>query len=132
MKYYFAKFKTNEEHIEVEFPDLAGCVTYGNSWEEAYENAVDVLAGWLANAEAQFIKDPSSKEKLEEDDGELTPIPVDEKILQNYEVSKRFNVTFPASFLTRIDQYRKLNGLKRSTLLLKAAEEYLENHAVEA
>ena len=132
MKYYFAEFKEADENIEVEFPDLMGCVTFGSSFEEAYENAVDVLAGWLANAEDQFIKPPSTKEDLASVKGELTPIPIDEKILQRYEVSKRFNVTFPASYLNKVDEYRKVNGLKRSTLLLKAVEEYLENHAVEA
>lgn len=131
MKYYFAKFTRKRGQVEVKFPDLAGCVTFGKSWEEAYENAVDVLAGWLANAETQFIKTPSSKKKLEGGKGELIPIAVDEKILKNYEASKRFNVSFPANTLTKVDEYRKAKGLKRSSLLLKAVEEYLENHAVE-
>lgn len=47
MKYYYAIFIQTDEAIEVEFPDLPGCVTFGETWEEAYENAVDVLAGWL-------------------------------------------------------------------------------------
>lgn len=131
MKYYFAKFTRKRGQVEVKFPDLAGCVTFGKSWEEAYENAVDVLAGWLANAETQFIRTPSSKEKLEGGKGELIPIAIDEKILKNYEASRRFNVSFPANTLTKVDEYRKVKGLKRSALLLKAVEEYLENHAVE-
>ncbi len=131
MKYYFARFTRKRGQVEVGFPDLAGCVTFGKSWEEAYENAVDVLAGWLANAEAQFIKTPSSKKELEGGKGELIPIAVDEKILKNYEASKRFNVSFPAHTLMKVDEYRKAKGLKRSSLLLKAVEEYLENHAVE-
>jgi hypothetical protein len=47
------------------------------------ENASDVLAGWLANAEPQFVKEPSSK------------------------------------------------GLKRSIVLRKATEEYLQKQSVE-
>ncbi len=114
------------------FPDLVGCVTFGDSWKEAYENAVDVLAGWLAHAEKTFIKEPSSRKTIQQDCGELIPVPVEEKILQRYQVSKRFNVTFPSGALEKVDEFRKKRGLKRSTLLLKAVEEYLENHTAEA
>ena len=51
------------------------------------------------------------------------------KMMQSYETSKRFNVIFPVCALKRVDEFRKEKGLKRSTLLLKAVEEYLENHA---
>lgn len=40
------------------FPDLIGCVTFGKDWDEAIDNATDVLAAWLANAEPKFIKKP--------------------------------------------------------------------------
>ncbi len=60
MKSYYAIFRKTSEAIEVEFPDLQGCVTFGRSKDEAMENASDVLAGWLANAEPQFVKEPSS------------------------------------------------------------------------
>ena len=51
-----------------------------------------------------------------------------EKILANYQELKRFNVIFPLRFLQRVDKYRKTHGLKRSTFLLRAAEEYLDRH----
>ena len=57
--------------------------------------------------------------------GELVPIPIDPLIMKSYEELKRFNVIFPASLLTRVDQYRKEKGLKRSTLIRKATEAYL-------
>lgn len=131
MKHYFALFTTTNV-VEVEFPDLPGCATFGDTWEEAYGNAVDALAGWLAHAEPEFVKPPSHRDTLNTDSGEWVPIPVSEKIMQQYEASKRFNVIFPASALRRVDAYRKAKGLKRSTLLLKAAEEYLDHHASEA
>ncbi|MBI1923295.1 type II toxin-antitoxin system HicB family antitoxin, partial [Candidatus Poribacteria bacterium] len=113
MNYYYATFIQRNGSVEVDFPDLAGCVTFGDTWEEAYENAVDVLAGWLANADQQFVKVPSSREKLEGLAGEIIPVPVDEKIMEHYAVSKRFNVIFPASALVRVDAFRKAKGLKR-------------------
>ena len=128
MKYYYALFKKTKEAIEIEFPDLPGCVTFGKDWDEAITNASDVLAAWLANADAKIIKQPSSHKKLVKLKGTLIPIAVDEKILQQYQELKRFNVIFPANVLNKIDDFRKTHGLKRSTLLLKAAEEYLQHH----
>lgn len=127
MKYYYAKFKHSEDSVEVEFPDLIGCVTFGVDRDEALENATDVLAAWLANAESKFVKRPSlykellSKHKSEE----LVPIAVDEKIVESYEELKRINIILPSRLLRKVDSYRKKTGLKRSTLLKIATEEYL-------
>ena len=49
MNYYYAIFKQTTEAIEVEFPDLEGCVTFGEDWEEALANAEDVLAASSLN-----------------------------------------------------------------------------------
>jgi predicted RNase H-like HicB family nuclease len=84
MKYYYAIFTQTDEAIEVEFPDLPGCVTFGETWEEAYENAVDVLAGWLAHAEPQFIKEPSLHTDLESIRGEIVPVPIEKENMQMY------------------------------------------------
>lgn len=128
MKYYYAIFKHCEDSVEVEFPDLKGCVTFGDNWDEAIENATDVLAAWLANAESQFVKEPSPYKKLIDTYGKenLIPIALDEKILESYEELKRFNVIFPSKLLKKVDTYRKKTGLKRSTLLKIATEEYLD------
>lgn len=129
MKHYYAIFKKTTEAVEVTFPDLHGCVTFGKDWEEALENAQDVLAAWLVNAESKFIKEPSKHHELEHRaDGELVPILVDDKIMASYQKLKRFNVIFPVDVLKQIDKFRKKKGLKRSTFLQKAAEEYLQHH----
>jgi predicted RNase H-like HicB family nuclease len=129
MKHYYALFKKTDEAVEVEFPDLQGCFTFGSDWEEALENSEDVLAAWLVNAESEFIKEPSKHSELEYlSDGELVPILVDENIMASYRKLKRFNVIFPAEMLKQIDTFRKKKGLKRSTFLQKAAEEYLQQH----
>jgi predicted RNase H-like HicB family nuclease len=129
MKRYYAIFKKTDEAVEVEFPDLQGCFTFGKDWEEALEHAEDALAAWLVNAESAFIKEPSKHNELEHlVDGELVPILVDENIMASYRKLKRFNVIFPAEVLKQIDKFRKKKGLKRSTFLQKAAEEYLQQH----
>jgi predicted RNase H-like HicB family nuclease len=128
MKKYYAIFKKTVEATEVEFPDLEGCVTFGKDYEEAYGNAVDALAGWMAYAEQNFIIEPSTYEQLKNKKGLVVPIPLDQSLLESYEEKKRFNVIFSKSILERLDAFRKNVGLKRSTVLEKAAEEFLERH----
>jgi antitoxin HicB len=131
MKHYYALFKTTDEAVEVEFPDLQGCVTFGSDWEEAMENAEDVLAAWLANAEPEFIKEASKHSELTNlTGGDLVPIRVNENVMASYQQPKRFNVILPSEVLNRIDQFRKKVGLKRSAFLQKAAEEYLRQHSL--
>jgi predicted RNase H-like HicB family nuclease len=125
MKHYYALFTKTNDHVEVEFPDLKGCVTFGNDWEEAFSHAEDALAAWLAYAEPQFIKEPSKHYELEHLSGELVPISINQNSMASYQRLKRFNVIFPEDILKRIDVFRKKSGLKRSTFLQKAAEEYL-------
>lgn len=126
-KYYYAVFKKTKNAVEVEFPDLAGCATFGKNWEEALAYAEDVLAAWLANADSNFVKEPSTHEQLGHL-GELVPIAVDPTIIDSYQELQRFNVIFPLRILKKIDSFRKKQGLKRSTFLQKAAEEYLLHH----
>ncbi|MEI6805323.1 MAG: type II toxin-antitoxin system HicB family antitoxin [Myxococcaceae bacterium] len=129
MKYY-AILKETPEAIEVEFPDLEGCVTFGQDWDDAIENATDALAAWLAHAEPRFVKKPSSFEELKHLGGTLMAIVVDEAVKERYENldSKRFNVIFPTNILNRVDLFRKEVGLKRSKLLQRAVEEFLHAH----
>lgn len=128
MKHYYALFHETSEAIEVEFPDLPGCLTFGKNWEEAVDNAIDALAAWLAHAEEKFISPASEYKDLQKLSGKLIPIPIIEKTIESYQELKRFNVIFPNSILQRIDKFRKAKGLKRSTFLLRAAEEYLQHH----
>ncbi len=132
MKYYYAIFKTTSEAVEVSFPDLEGCVSFGKSWEDALEHATDVLAAWLANADPSFVKKPSSHsvlaKKLKRGEA-IVPIFVDSEIMESYQTLKRFNVIFPKEVLNQIDDYREKVGLKRSKLLQLAAKEYIHNHS---
>lgn len=125
-KFYYAIFNETDEAVEVEFPDLPSCATFGSNRDEAYENAIDVLTGWLANAESQFIKEPPAHSTFKNVHGRLIPIPVNDKIFESYQELKRFNVIFPANILNKIDSVQKKHGLKRSTFLLLASENYLK------
>ncbi len=130
MKFWYAIFTKNHNAVEAEFPDLPGCVTFGDTYEETYDNAVDALAGWLANSEKKFIRQPSRYEDLDKSSGEIVPIPLDENILNSYSKTKRISVMFPTDMLEKADLFGKTKGLNRSALLIKAVQEYMENHLV--
>ena len=61
MKYKFPALIVKEEDgFVVEFPDLEDAFTQGDTWEEAFENAEDVLNLMLWNREENNIPIPHS------------------------------------------------------------------------
>lgn len=79
------------------------------------------------HADPEFVKEPSTHDQLKYL-GEIVPIAVDQTIMDSYQELQRFNVIFPLKTLKKVDSFRKRQGLKRSTFLQKAAEEYLLHH----
>ena len=45
--YYPAVFIEHADGYTVEFPDLPGCITQGDTLEEAFEMAEDAACGWI-------------------------------------------------------------------------------------
>jgi predicted RNase H-like HicB family nuclease len=48
---------------EVSFPDFPGCVTFGQTFEEAQEKASEVLSLWIEELEAEHKAIPTRKER---------------------------------------------------------------------
>lgn len=59
---YPAVFTYEDGSYNVDFPDLEGCHTYGESIEEAINNARDALAGWTAVALENGIALPKASD----------------------------------------------------------------------
>ncbi len=131
MRIYRAIFIYAEDGINVSFPDLDGCLTSGDTRDEAYEMAMDVLPMWLAHAKSQFINEPSSHAGLKKKypDDEIVEIPVDEKIYESYLPTKRFNASFKQKLLNELDDYVIHSDFTdRSKLLSTAVQEYMSSH----
>lgn len=99
----------------VVFPDLPGCVTQGDSWEEAFEMAMDAAMGWcLAQQDAKrVLPHPTPAGEVKPPKGaiaQLVPVPV----LMRKE---RVNLTLDDALLREIDR----RGLKRSGFVNAAA-----------
>ena len=125
---YYAVFKRSNDAIEVEFPDLPGCFTSGQTMDEAYELAIDALAGWLELADEEYIpKTIIPFENLRKDfpDDEIMKVMVDHSLMKQYEEKQRFNASFPKSILAKVDAYAKEKGWNRSQFLIRASEKMM-------
>ena len=58
MSYYAVFEPAKEGGYNVSFPDFPGCVTFGQTFEEAKEKAKEVLEIWLEELTAQKQKIP--------------------------------------------------------------------------
>lgn len=129
MEFYFAVFRQIEDRVSVFFPDLGIPQQIGQTWDEAYENAIAALGEWLAEKGSGFISEPSTYDEVRQknrDEGEIVPIPVDKEIVKNHQKTKRFSVVFPVSVLQKVDKYRVKKGIRRSALLQDAVLDYIK------
>ncbi len=61
---YQAVFNSiSEGGFEVSFPDFPGCVTFGNTFEEAQKMASEVLSLWIEELEADHKTIPDSHKR---------------------------------------------------------------------
>jgi len=127
MDFYYAVFEINDEAVEVYFPDIPNAVTFADTMDEAFAMATDVLAAVLADHDKRPAKTPFADLK-EKHGGIIMAVPVDEKTIQSYERTKRVNVCFPVSVLTKIDEFRGRHSLGRSEFLVKASDEFISSH----
>jgi predicted RNase H-like HicB family nuclease len=62
-------YKDKDTSYGVSFPDVPGCISAGDSFEQAIDNAAEALAGHLAlmRADGDPIPPPRSIEQLRDD-----------------------------------------------------------------
>ena len=111
----------------VSFPDLPGCVTAGQTLDEARSFAEEALALHLEGLaeDGAPIPEPSSLEVVMADpqnrDGVAILVRADVRAK-----SVRVNITLPEDTLRAIDRYAEDHGFTRSGLLAQAAKRVLE------
>ena len=62
----FHQTEANEIGYWVEFPDLPGCFTQGDTLEEAYQYAQEALGLYLDNKDKESFNNPSSVKNLQQ------------------------------------------------------------------
>ena len=115
------------------FPDLPGCVSAGETAEDAMRGAREALALHVEGMvkEGQALPEPSSIHAFGEEDfpesqvETLFLVPVLEGVDATKDVPVRVNVSLPQRLLARIDAVAVAHGLTRSGLLARAAHQWI-------
>jgi predicted RNase H-like HicB family nuclease len=118
--------KDSDSDYGVSFPDFPGCITAGNTIDEAKDMAQEALSGHITVMDefGDKIPEPSNLEKIVSSNS-------DEKYIAFFIVSVpdkksrkvRVNITVPEEDLNQIDSFAKQHGMTRSAFLIKAAQE---------
>lgn len=134
--FYPAVIVPNDGKFSVFFPDLPGCLPWGENLEEALADAVDGLASFLEVSadEGDPIPAPSSREAAWEkyvaecaQDGEDIPADAFMQLVPAPDISEqqaRVNVSFKRYTLDMIDRKAEASGMTRSGFLAAAARAY--------
>lgn len=129
MKDYYvfpARIFVEADGVSVEFPDLPGCLTCGDTEEEALKNAKEALALHLYGMEQDGdpIPEPSKIKDLKSDESQLYAlievwmVPFRDKLANKAE---KVTTTIPR-WLKSVGDER---GVSYSDILQKALKEYL-------
>ena len=133
MRHYIAIIdRSAEGTFGVTFPDFPGCVTTGDSLEEAKALAAEALALHLEGMreDGDPIPDPMSLDEAKEHEfaaGAQAFLLVEAPGLDEPVV--RVNITAPKSTLERIDRYAEGRGLTRSAFLIQSARQAMQRGA---
>ena len=127
MRYIAFIHKEPDSVYGVSFPDLPGCISAGDTIDEAVQNAVEALAGHVRMLEADGDPVPAPRDfdaimsdpDLEEDrQGAMTTIV---PLVRDRGSTARINVSFDLGLLEAIDAAAKARRQTRSAFLASAA-----------
>jgi predicted RNase H-like HicB family nuclease len=132
MNYPVVIHKDDDSDYGVTVPDLPGCFSAGDSFEDALENAKEAILchieGMLADGEKlqQPLSIESHQGKKEFKGGVWALVSVDLSEVSGK--SKRVNISVPERILTQFDSFAEKKGESRSGFLVAAALEYISKH----
>lgn len=116
--------KDADSDYGVSFPDFPGCVSAGETLDEARAGAEEALAlhieGMLEDGDA--IPEPTSLEDVMADAANRDGVAILVKAMPLDQRSIRVNVTLPEDVLRQIDSFAQRAGFTRSGFLAVAAK----------
>jgi predicted RNase H-like HicB family nuclease len=133
MNYPVVIHKDENSDYGVTVPDLPGCFSAADTFEEALESVKEAI---LCHAEGLMmdnepVPSPTSIENHMNNelynDGIWAVVKVDMSKISGK--AKRVNITIPERLLSQVDNYARKKGETRSGLFLTAALEYISQHA---
>jgi predicted RNase H-like HicB family nuclease len=117
--------KDSKSDFGVSFPDFSGCITAGNSIDEAKDMAHEALSLHIKGMmdDGEKIPVPSKLEDIIDDPdySDAAAILIVSVSESKYR-SVRVNITVPEDMLRKIDTVAKKRGMSRSSFLVHAAQ----------
>jgi predicted RNase H-like HicB family nuclease len=124
MRYYIALVRKDADtSFGVEFPDFPGCISAGDTLDEAAQGAAEALAfhveGMLQDGDP--IPEPSSFEDIDVDGA----VPMLVPLADGRGRVVRLNITMDENLLEEVDSAARRFGQSRSAFLANAARKAL-------
>lgn len=126
MRYVAFVHKDPDSAYGVSFPDFPGCVSAGDTADEALTNAVEALSGHVAamHADGDAIPAPRSLDEVladatlgdDREGASLAFVP----LIRDRGSSVRVNVSIDTGLLEAIDDAAKARGMTRSAFIASA------------
>jgi predicted RNase H-like HicB family nuclease len=134
MRYPIVIHKDEDSDYGVTVPDLPGCFSAGDSFDDALIQAVEAIEchieGLLIDEEQIPLPSPIEVHQQNPDyaGGVWAIVTVDLSKLSGK--AKRINITLPERLVTVMDRYASTHGETRSGLIAQATIEYMATHNV--
>ncbi len=116
----------------VSFPDFPGCITAGESIDEAKDMAFEALLLHLEGLreDEEPLPAPTNLEDIVADPENADAVAfLVVTVPDAHGKAKRINITIPEETLRRVDAAAKRRGLSRSSFLTRAAQEVMEQES---
>ncbi len=132
MRYPVVIHKDEDSDCGVTVPDLPGCFSAGDTFDDALVQAVEAIEchieGLLIDEEQIPLLSPIESHQKNPDyaNGVWALVTVDFSKLSGK--AKRINITLPERLVTVMDRYASAHGETRSGLIAQATMEYMASH----
>ncbi|MGH6916950.1 MAG: type II toxin-antitoxin system HicB family antitoxin [Geminicoccaceae bacterium] len=123
MRYFALLRKEPDSDFSVDFPDFPGCVTAGETLEEARKLAAEVLEFHIDGMleDRLPIPPPAGLESIMADPDNAEALPFIVEVPDHRSRAVRVNLTMSETDLEALDALAKKQGKSRSALLAEAA-----------
>ena len=134
MRYFALLRKEPDSDFSGDFPDFPGCVTAGETLEEARKLAAEVLEFYIDGMleDRLPIPPPSTLETIMADPDNVEALPFMVEVPDHRPRAVRVNLTMSETDLEALDAFAKKQGKSRSAVLTEAARRVIaasEDHA---
>ena len=131
MRYFALLRKEPDSDFSVDFPDLPGCVTAGETLEEARKLAAEVLAFHIDGMleDRLPIPPPSTLEEIMADPDNAEALPFIVEVPDHRRKAVRVNLTISKADLEKVNAIAKKRGKSRSALLTEAVRRMIAAEA---